>query len=864
MDLQDEIWNWARYLPPWQQDLMRRLLERTSLDETELNQVFRIILAAHRIDDLSNPAEQPSPLKSENIPAAPQKGSSIHIRALGDFENVNAVEKKQRIDFEASGITIIYGDNTAGKSSYARVLKQACRAVDGSIKILPNVFAPNARSLTKGRAKITVESNGTEWTILREVNTSPVHDLTTISVFDSKCAQLYVDSENTIAYIPSSLDIFDRLAKTQSRLKGMIKEQLDGIQRNRPQFTEFTDDTSVKRRLDNLSYKTNFEEVKTIAILSDEEKIRIQNLEKELASLIASDPLKDATDLRRKASEAKQLKIQLETIVSGISDLSITQIKNADQKCITLRKAAQLASNEAFTNEPVKGVETEPWKVLWEAARDYSIKMAYPEQEFPFVTEVDARCVLCHQVLSEDAKDRFLRFEAFVKNKTKEDLKIAEDDRKKLLDSLEKLPLDAVEKASIRKLFTDENPELEIQISRLLESSRNRLAWIKQSCETHEWESTVPQPELAVNQSLDTWIATTEKRANEKQALAKPDEQAKIKSELKELKARLRLEKRLDDVYKFIEGEKQWQKLKEAQESLDTTAITNKQKDLLKKITTESFRRNISDELKALKFDKIRFRVGDRGEIGKTYVRLNLDSRNEQKVTDVLCESEQKALALAFFLAEIKTADHDGGMILDDPVSSFDHQNRDYVAKRLAEEGKKRQVIVFTHDIVFLLALQRYSELNGIKCATCTVRRAGDSIGLAQKELPWIAQKVKDRKGVLRNRIQVLEKLEGSGDTEEYRRQVKLWFELLREGWERAVEELLFNGVVQRFAPSVNTLQLKGVKVTQELIDEINKGMTESSAWVHDQAPGLNSLTPTANELMNHLKFFESFLEKFK
>lgn len=581
-------------------------------------------------------------------------------------------------------------------------------------------------------------------------------------------------------------------------------------------------------------------------------------------SQIASDPFTDATDLRRKASEGKQLRSQLETIASGISDLSITEIKNADQKYITLRKAALLASNEAFTNEPVKGVGTEPWKVLWEAARDYSIKMAYPEQEFPLVIEADARCVLCHQVLDEDAKDRFLRFEAFVKNKAEEDLKIAEDDRKKLLDSLEKLPLDAVEKASIRKLFTDENPVLEIQISRLLESSRNKLAWIRQSCETHDWESTAPQPELAVNQSLGTWITTTEKRANEKQALAKPDEQAKIKSELKELKARLQLEKRLDDVYKFIENEKQWQKLKKAEESLDTTAITNKQKELLKKITTESFRGNISDELKALKFDKIRFRVGDRGEIGKTYVRLNLDSRNEQKVTDVLCESEQKAMALAFFLAEIKTADHDGGIILDDPVSSFDHQNRDYVAKRLVEEGKKRQVIVFTHDIVFLLALQRYSVDNEVNCETCTVRRAGNSVGLAQKELPWVAQKVKDRKGFLRARIQELEKLERTGDSEVYRLQVKLWFELLREAWERAVEELLFNGVVQRFAPSVNTLQLKKVKVTQELIDEVTQGMTESSAWVHDQAAGLNSPAPTPNELQNYLRSFEDFLEKFK
>lgn len=159
MNLQDEIWKWARPLPFWQQDLVRRLLEKTSLDETELNQVLRIILSAHRIDDPSHPAEKPSLLKSENIPAAPQKGGPIRIRALGDFENVNAVEKKQRIDFAASGITIIYGDNTAGKSSYARVLKQACRAVDSSVKILPNVlFTPQQKARRRSQWKAMAQN----------------------------------------------------------------------------------------------------------------------------------------------------------------------------------------------------------------------------------------------------------------------------------------------------------------------------------------------------------------------------------------------------------------------------------------------------------------------------------------------------------------------------------------------------------------------------------------------------------------------------------------------------------------------------------------------------------------------------------
>ena len=43
--------------------------------------------------------------------------------------------------------------------------------------------------------------------------------------------------------------------------------------------------------------------------------------------------------------------------------------------------------------------------------------------------------------------------------------------------------------------------------------------------------------------------------------------------------------------------------------------------------------------------------------------------------------------------------------VFDDPVSSLDHRHRDRVAERLAEEGKTRQVVVFTHDMAFLLLL---------------------------------------------------------------------------------------------------------------------------------------------------------------
>src|SRR3546814_17098979 len=68
----------------------------------------------------------------------------------------------------------------------------------------------------------------------------------------------------------------------------------------------------------------------------------------------------------------------------------------------------------------------------------------------------------------------------------------------------------------------------------------------------------------------------------------------------------------------------------------------------------------------------------------------------------VLSEGEQSCVALAAFLTELATAQHKSALVFDDPVTSLDHRWREKVADRLVEESATRQIIVFTHDMVFV------------------------------------------------------------------------------------------------------------------------------------------------------------------
>jgi hypothetical protein len=71
----------------------------------------------------------------------------------------------------------------------------------------------------------------------------------------------------------------------------------------------------------------------------------------------------------------------------------------------------------------------------------------------------------------------------------------------------------------------------------------------------------------------------------------------------------------------------------------------------------------------------------------------------------------------------------------------------------------------------------------------------------------------------------------------------------LRTSWERAVEERLFQGVVQRFQRAVKTQSLKEVVISGDLVEQVERGMTRSSMFVYDEPPSSLAPLPGRTEL---------------
>lgn len=104
------------------------------------------------------------------------------------------------------------------------------------------------------------------------------------------------------------------------------------------------------------------------------------------------------------------------------------------------------------------------------------------------------------------------------------------------------------------------------------------------------------------------------------------------------------------------------------------------------------------------------------------------------------------------------------------------------------------------------------------------------------------------------------QKAKKDGDDDRLRTVTTTAYGKLRLAWERCVEEVLLNGVVQRFGEGVSTQKLKAVLVTDEDYKIVEAGMSKSSKFEHDAASPVGRLPiPDPDELAADIEGLEAF-----
>jgi hypothetical protein len=185
------------------------------------------------------------------------------------------------------------------------------------------------------------------------------------------------------------------------------------------------------------------------------------------------------------------------------------------------------------------------------------------------------------------------------------------------------------------------------------------------------------------------------------------------------------------------------------------------------------------------------------------------------------------------------------------------------VAKRLVKESLERQVIVFTHDIVFYKYLLENVDALNASCKCLTLERTRQYSGIVRETAPWDALTTSKRISQLNVKLQSLRKIDITGTVSEFRSASRDFYGYLREAWERLIEEKLLNKVITRFERSVQTQRLtKVLDITQDDISKITNAMSKCSTYLtgHDSANAVGDPYPNIKEIEDDLKEISEYV----
>lgn len=857
MSILKDVLGWSVDRPAWQRDALRRLVETGEIGDDDIPLLAEICKSSYGLVE-PNPGD---PLIAHHLPNEDTALGIVSLDSIYHDKGVNALAEAQTLKF-GPRLTVVYGDNGAGKSGYTRILKSACRA-RGREQILGNVVSGIAplRPAVSIKYQVQDEAELREWG-----GQGDDESIARVSVFDTQSASVYLTEKTDVAFRPLGLDLFDKLVQASKAVRAHLEAEqraLGGV-KTALLMQEVPEGTAVAKMLAALSVMTTTEAVKALATLTEDEKARHELIEKSLLDLQANDPTKLAQQLKLRAARIQTLAQHMRSVEMALLPAAVTAAFDARDALRRKHAEAKRLRAATFPEGLLAGTGSTEWKTLWEAARAFSQEKAYPQQSFPHVGD-DAQCVLCQQGLDHDASQRLEQFEAFIVSATEQELQEAKtlfNESAKAFSQLVVRPDTVVEAVKELRL---ENEAIADQVETTLAAIEERR---KQVADTFAANADLP-PDLPEFPSVHAEVSALATQLQERVATLSADaaveRRKQLTAEAQELRARILLSKNEQLVLDEIDRRKRAAAYEQALGETKTAAITKKSGEVTRAVVTQKLKESFQTELRNLAFQHVEVELKEVGGAeGVLYHKLALTRAPGVDLPKVVSEGEQRCLSIAAFFAELSTANDASGIVFDDPVSSLDYRWREGVARRLVEAAKQRQVIVFTHDVVFLLFLKQIAEEQQVDQLDQHVRQLHAGAGVTTDELPWVAMPIKGKIGYLKKELQGAEKRHRDGEQAAYERDAQYIYGLLREAWERALEEVLLCKIVERYRPSVQTQQIaKIADVTDDDCRQLEMGMSKCSRWLpgHDQAAAARAPIPAPAELKSDIEALENWVK---
>lgn len=791
-------------------------------------------------------------LTADHLPALIQERASVQILSITDVEGVDALTPGGQLSFGAEGLTVVYGRNRSGKSSYTRILKQACSARVRE-PLRGNVF-----EVRDGEPRFTIHYlvDGTRGAWRPDDDKPP--GLHHVRVHDTSCGALFRRGENEVLYRPHGLDVLERLAQVCDRVRAEISARVESLAATRFDPSALPEGTAARKFVANLSVRTSDQEIEAAAEFTKADERRFG----ELAAILSGN---ETTKLR--ATEELRVR-RLESLHRRVGEVEALLGAEATKRLgslhsdfVTAREAVRVASQQALGQGVLPGVGGEVWRALWEAARRYSTEVAYPDRRFPVVDD-DAVCVLCEQPLADEASQRLVRIDEFVRRDVQENADAAASALSQARRQLGELRLEDPDDAALWDEIASADESLSAACREYFERQRARRLQLAPALDGGNWQD-VDDPPEPVGIRLEGLLARLRERVDSMRSAEDEEARGVLRNEVRELEARRSLASRAKDITAERDSLRELSVLKKALADTSTNAITQKSTELTRRFITDALVERFEEEARGLGLERVVLTSAG-GKKGVVKHRVDLDGAVAPATPDeILSDGELSALGLAGFLAELDESVT--SLIVDDPVTSLDHDNRLEVARRLASLAHDRQVVVFTHDAVFALWLSKAAEDLGVELTGRELQLAPQP-GVCREELPWVAKTIKERAGELEQTVARARKLAQEG-APEMEGVVRDFYKRLRTMWERAVEESLLGPIVTRYSTEIHaTPVVRLAGFTKEDADQLESGFSKASdlGEMHDESPAVNLHLPGPDEMAEDLARLREWSDRMR
>jgi energy-coupling factor transporter ATP-binding protein EcfA2 len=845
--LESEVKAFAEARAYWSKFLCKKLLLGTEIKEKDIELAYSYLLQDSELKERTvHPAIT---IDYGSDPRGIYKKDLFLIK-LQNVQGVNALAENQSIEFSPN-LTIVYGSNGSGKSGYVRLLNNVFLS-RGDKSIRPNIYIESGHKVVD--AEFVFQSSDHSYCI-NYAETNKHSEFQQFSVFDGKSVIQLLDNANEYEFRPSGLNFFSDFTDIVSRVEAKLIAEINSKISDNKYPNYFDDESIIKSLLLNLNYETDINEIKKHVPFKAADKLEKDKLTKELDELNLNirqkaDKLKSLRDVKEKISVLKQTIIYYNKFFTSAY---FKQIHIAINDSIKKEEIAKKEGIQNFKSNNLRNVGSIEWKQFIEAAEKFAQKQLKVIGTYPDDSDV---CLFCHQALSYDAQTLISRYWQFLKSQATR----AAVDAQNLLDRMKKgfedlnfnlLPLDNVLGVWLTNKFpnTAHNLKIRFQKQKLLAAGiisdiANKTASKREEyqIETGDLDSITHQIDLEIQKLV---------------GIEQSESLNTIKKSLNYLIHKEKLQLYFSEISKYVENLKWIATAKQIPWQSFKKKITDTEKSLSKKYFNQAYINSFKKECLELE-GNFGIEVHHSGGGGTSYRQLFIENNTP---SEILSEGEQKVISLSDFLSEIKLSGVNRGIIFDDPVNSLDEERKNIIAKRLVIEAAERQVIIFTHDLIFVYYLLNYAKDNSIVCNCHWIEKTKNGAGhIYPNNTPSHDKKYRNTEPAKECYSKAKD-----AEPEEKERQIKYGFAALRTCYETFVINDLFANVVQRFNDRVSVMSLSSIYYDDEIIAETISNFERCCKYMegHTHSDKFSLLKPEAKTLLEEINILDALRKKY-